>query len=59
MWLRDSTNQVLPYIRFVDKDPALDVMLQGLVRRQTKSILLDSFANAFDFDGSKPSPWAR
>eukprot|EP00439_Symbiodinium_sp_Y106_P053513 s2934_g7.t1 len=58
MWLRDSTNQVLPYIRFVDKDPALDVMLQGLVRRQTKSVLIDSFANAFNFDGSKPSPWA-
>ena len=57
MWLRDSTNQVLPYIRFVDKDPALDVMLQGLVRRHTKSVLLDSFANAFNFDSSKPSPW--
>ena len=58
MWLRDSTNQVLPYIRFVDRDPALDLMLQGLLRRQTKSVLIDSFANAFNFDGSKPSPWA-
>jgi hypothetical protein len=23
MWLRDSTNQILPYLRFADKDPAL------------------------------------
>ena len=59
MWLRDSTNQVLPYIPFVKKDEALDLMLQGLVRRQTKSVLIDSFANAFNFDDSKPSQWAN
>lgn len=84
MWLRDSTNQVrlhkgiplmgrqiLPYIQFVNDDTKLDLLVQGVIRRQARSILLDSvrsavrggspmqFANAFMYDASKLSPWAQ
>mmetsp|Transcript_872 Transcript_872/g.1691 ORF Transcript_872/g.1691 Transcript_872/m.1691 type:complete len:515 (-) Transcript_872:95-1639(-) len=48
MWLRDSTNQVWPYLAFVEKDKTLLKMLRGLVRRQTRSVRLDPYANAFN-----------
>ena len=46
MWLRDSTNQVLPYFRFVRQDPALRALLAGLVTTQAAQILADPWANA-------------
>ena len=52
MWLRDSTNQVLPYLRFAAADPPLADMLCGLVRRQARSVLVDAYANAFNFNAS-------
>jgi meiotically up-regulated gene 157 (Mug157) protein len=47
MWLRDSTNQIYPYLPFVKDDENLKKLVQGLVRRQAKSVLLDAYANAF------------
>jgi meiotically up-regulated gene 157 (Mug157) protein len=48
MWLRDSTNQVLPYLPFASEDPELENMLCGVVHRQATNVLIDSFANAFN-----------
>jgi meiotically up-regulated gene 157 (Mug157) protein len=47
MWLRDSTNQVLPYLPFASSDSALRRMLTGLLRQQTLFVLNDPYANAF------------
>lgn len=48
-WLRDSTNQVLPYIPFAGDDPRLGRLLCGLVRRQGRDVNHDPYANAFVF----------
>lgn len=52
LWLRDSTNQVLPYMRFAAQDQSLADLICGLVRRQARSVLIDAFANSFNFNAS-------
>lgn len=48
MWLRDSTNQVLPYMMFASEDEGLRQMLHGTVMRQLRSVAIDPYANAFN-----------
>lgn len=52
MWLRDSTNQLLPYFSVPDPDPALVGLMRGTVLRQLRSVLLDGFANAFNYEAN-------
>jgi uncharacterized protein len=48
MWLRDSTTQMLPYLRFAADSPAIADVLTGVVRRQFRCIDHDPYANAFN-----------
>ncbi|MFA5481588.1 MAG: glycoside hydrolase family 125 protein, partial [Bacilli bacterium] len=52
MWLRDSSAQVLPYLRFLNDDSEIKMMVRGLLLKQFEFIRRDPYANAFYNDGS-------
>ncbi len=57
MWLRDSSAQVYPYVPYVNDDLALKKLVQGVINRHARSVLIDPYANAFNYDNTKRSEW--
>jgi meiotically up-regulated gene 157 (Mug157) protein len=47
MWLRDSSAQTLPYVRFTDAVPAFSPIVRAVIERNARNILTAPRANAF------------
>jgi meiotically up-regulated gene 157 (Mug157) protein len=50
MWLRDSSAQTIPYVRFQAAFPILRGRFAGVIERNARNIATDAYANAFQAD---------
>ena len=48
MWLRDSTAQIMHYVRYAGENESLQEIIEGVIRRQARMVLTDPYANAFN-----------
>lgn len=47
MWLRDSSAQTLPCVRFATDHPRIAALVRGVIERNAQNVLTDPYANAF------------
>lgn len=47
MWLRDSSAQTLPYVRFANTVPEFQPIVRSVIERNARNVLTDPHANAF------------
>jgi meiotically up-regulated gene 157 (Mug157) protein len=47
MWIRDSTNQITPYLKFIKLDETLRDLVFGVLQVQASFLNYDPYANAF------------
>lgn len=70
MWLRDSSAQMAPYLRFCEDWPQVEDVIAAVNRRQLAFVIADPYANAFnaspngaghhdDLTDMKPMVWER
>lgn len=52
MWLRDSANQVAAFFPLAAQDGALAALLRGVAMRQARSVLIDTYANAYNIEAN-------
>jgi uncharacterized protein len=50
MWLRDSSAQTIPYVRYQRAFPILRYRFAGVIERNARNINTDAYANAFRSD---------
>ncbi|HJB92138.1 MAG TPA: glycoside hydrolase family 125 protein [Candidatus Eisenbergiella merdigallinarum] len=48
MWLRDSTNQLRPYLLVASENERVAGIIEGVMKKQFQCILRDPYANAFN-----------
>ncbi len=51
MWLRDSINQIVQYLPFINESLNIKDLIKSLIFKQMKFIQIDPYANAFIEDG--------
>lgn len=56
MWLRDCSAQVWPYMPYMKDDNRLQQLIAGVINRQVESVLIDPYANAYNFSNAEPDP---
>lgn len=52
MWLRDSSAQVKNYLPIMPESEEIKSVISKVVARQMHSVLMDPYANAFNFEGN-------
>jgi len=57
MWLRDSSGQIYPYVKYANKDPKLKAMIKGVLYNYFKFIQIDPYANAFNDGPIEDGHW--
>lgn len=48
MWLRDSSAQVRPYVKFAKEDKELAKIIESVIEKQAEFVCIDPYANAFN-----------